>query len=255
MPACSSDDHAETVPPLADSRMRRKRLEPVGRPQATDQIVSPSAIIASTSANGRAAVIASAQRADPQQRRNSASARAALERVQLLERHASGRPNRRSRADAAVGKDVQPHVRARRRSTAASRRTRGARSGCSGVRGSSLPASRVRRGVAPAVHARRGCTPPGALPLKCRVSTSTRSIVPARAEPHDRPVVPGRRAAAAFPSRRAMSRAAPGHDAGCARWPKNMSLQSTTTPPCSSAARSISPSPREARPSPGTTSP
>ena len=81
----------------------------------------------------------------------------------------------------------------------------------------------------------------GALPLKNRVSTSTRAIAPGCPSRTIVQSCPGaRRRRVSHPS--AMLRGAPGMMRLFLE-PKNMSLLSTTCPPCRTEARSISPEP------------
>ena len=111
-------------------------------------------------------------------------------------------------------------MRRRRRSISASCRRRGGSAAAASA--AAAPASRPRRRCP---CTRRGCTRRGVALEVPRVDLDARDRA-ARAEPDDRPVVPGRAAPLRLPAVGHV-RAVAGHDQVVAR-PKNMSLQSTT---------------------------
>ena len=185
--------------------MRRKRLEPVGRREATTRSSRRARSSRRRSANGRAR----GHRLRPAHRSAAApelglGARG-LEGVQLLERH-SGRPNRRSRATPPSGKMfrrtcVTPAI----DRSVLSKPWR--ESACSGVRGSSSCQSSPG---AAAVHTSR-LHAAGRVALEMpRVHLDARNRA-ARAKPHDRPVVAGRPPPPGFPAVRHAARG-PRHD-------------------------------------------
>jgi hypothetical protein len=93
----------------------------------------------------------------------------------------------------------------------------------------------------------------GKLPLKCAVSTSTRRTVPRAPSCITHQSWPGPRLRlVSHPS--LMSAARPGM-MRLWRWPKNSSEVATTSPPCSTAAKSTSPPARLTESQSGATSP
>ena len=216
---------------LASRRSADARRTPRGdrRRRATTTCARRSAAAPRRSSNGRARPSPSAhvvRAAAASEHAAAASRRQRVERGDPGIASCAQRAPRAQPRDAAARKTPQPQV--RDVADAAQLASNTCRvCGCSGVREQHAPAVELgpRRPGA--------CTPStvhsaGALPLKCEVSTSSRSIVPRAGEPHDRPVVARRRAGAASPSRRPSTRDGPGL-MRLLREPKNMSLHVSTT--------------------------
>ena len=245
----------------ADPRVCRERLEMVDWSKGHARWYRRPRPSPRDSATDAAPAISRAQRSDPQQRRSSLFGGPAVERVQLVKLHAAGAcgappvlmyprlSEQPQPPNAAVRKNVEPHVRH------LADRLHVVVEGVTDVRLQRAPRHQLApldAGAGDEIgrrafhrHASR-LQAPGAFPLKWRVSTSTRLIVPGAPR---RTIVqswPGpRRRLVSQPS--PMLRASPGMIRLC-RDPKNMSLHATTMPPCSAAARSTSPAPPQAVP-------
>ena len=203
--ACSCADHARSSD--AAALLPSSRLHPTARPappappapifgcaaNASSQSSRSSASNARSAASAIVLGIGERPRCrhprgparEPQQRSEfAASQQPSSSPFRSSRRIASSAAEQPQAADAAVGKNVEPHVGhvaevARLRPRTCAARAAAAASAAGAPSTARLPR---RRGAARSLRrrrTRRGCRRPGALPLKWRVSTSTRRIVPA----------------------------------------------------------------------------